>query len=167
METLLVQEMITVELFEGPIQIDSAKLANYNEELYSNTKPKRKVFDKFIVFADHYNGLDSKSKKMYDDLGTLRGAKLRTAQATVKDWYDSLVSDLNSADELIEFVNLAEVCGNETIYTLACFAIADDLDRLGNVDAIRTKYSIQNDLTSSEQQQLDKEDDVWNRIKDQ
>lgn len=156
----------TIELSDGTITIDSSKLAFYEEGFYTVVKPRRKVFDKFIVFADHYNSLDTKTKKVYDDVGTLRGTKLRGAQQTIKAWYDSLVSDLVNADELVEFVNVAEVCGNETIYTVAAFAVADDLDRLGSVEAIRTKYGIQNDLTPAEEQQLNKEDEIWNRIKD-
>jgi hypothetical protein len=159
--------MIKIELVEGFIHISADKLALYSDGFYMSFKPRRKVFDKFVTFNEHYNNLDTKTKKIYDDLATLRGAKLRTAQNSVKSWYDSLVSDLTTADEIIEFVNLAENCGNETIYTLACFTLADDLDRLGTVDNIRTKYGIQNDITEDEQIQLNKEDEIWNLIKDQ
>lgn len=152
--------MITVELAEGPIQIDPAKLALYSEDLWVGTKPSRKIFDKFIVFAEHYNSLDNKTKKMYDDLATLRGAKLRSRKPR-SSWYDSLVSDITSADEIIKFVDLADICGNDTIYTVACFTLADDLERLASPDAIRAKYNIQNDLTEADQQQLNKEDEVW------
>jgi hypothetical protein len=159
--------MLKIDLVEGSIQVAADKLTLFNDGFYSAVKPSRKVFDKFVTFNEHYNSLDTKTKKIYDDLATLRGAKLRAAQNSVKNWYDSLVSDLTAADEIIEFVNLAENCGNETIYTLACFTLADDLDRLGTVDNIRTKYSIQNDLAEAEQLQLDKEDEIWSLIKDQ
>jgi hypothetical protein len=158
---------LTIELQEGPITIDANKLALYTDKFYAQSPPSRKVFDKFIVFADHYTSLDNKTKKIYDDLGTLRGAKLKLAQSNVLAWYNSLVSDLVDVKDILEFVKLAENCGNETMYTLAVFALSDDLERTKTIDAIRERYSIQNDLTEADQDQLAKEDEIWNKIKDE
>jgi hypothetical protein len=157
---------VTIELSDGVMQIDPACLSIYNEGFYSNFKPSRKIFNKFVIFADHYASLDAKVKKIYDDLGTLRGAKLRAAQAAVKTWYDTLVSDVTSANEIIEFVNLADVCGNETMYTLACATLAEDLNRMASPDEIRIKYGFENDLTESDTAQLTQEDKIWQEIKD-
>jgi hypothetical protein len=160
--------MTSVTLRDGAVTIESSKLDLYTKNFYigMDQHPSRKVFNKFIVFADHYAQLDSKNKKIYDDIGTLFGAKLRVAQQSILAWYESLISDLTTPEELIEFVNLAEKCGNETIYTLACFALAQDLERLPTPEAIRERYGFENNLSPAEQDQLKKEDEIWNKIKD-
>ena len=156
----------TVQLSDGTCEISIDKFSIYEENFYKNSTPSKKIFNKFVVFADHYSELDSKLKKVYDDLGLLRGAKLRAPQMLVRTWYETLVHDITTAQEIMEFINLAEICGNETIFTLACFVFADDLSKLSAPEKIREKYGFENDLTDADKAQLEKEDKIWQTIKD-
>lgn len=157
--------MERIILADSEIQIESEHLKLYAKDFCrtSRDKPSRKLFNKFVQFNDYYESSESKQQKLFDDLEMLYGTKLRAVQSTVKEWCDALIADITDPEEIIKFIDLAESCGNNTMYTLAVLPMVQDMNSL-TVDQFRSKYHIEQDQTEQELQQLDDENAIWKNI---
>lgn len=157
--------MERIILDNAVIEIEKTHLELFAKDFCrgSRDKPSRKLFDKFVKFNDHYQSADIKVQKMLDDLETIYGTKLRAAQSGIKEWCDLLIIDITSPEEIIKFIDLAEVCGNNVMYTLAVMPMVNDVNTL-SVEEFRKKYRTENDFTESELATLQEEDQIWKTI---
>jgi hypothetical protein len=161
--------MIRVELKDGELLVEPQALELFAEKFYRvadpdvNKRPTKKLFNKCIVFANHYLTLDTKVRKLYDDIPAICGTGKFKGQAEIRNWCDSFLSDLKDATDIKDFIDVAEASGNETLFAIACLAIVNDMRDL-EVDEFRKKYNIKNDFTSDEIKQLREEDKLWNAV---
>lgn len=140
-------------------------------ELFSDTwcrtsmpkNPSKRLFDKAMTFASHYLSLDTKKQKLYDDVAAIYGSKFR-GQADMKEWCEALVHDIKDLDEIMEFIDLAETSGNQSLITIACSIIANDIMTTPNLDEFRAKYRITNDFSQKELDVLMSEDKLWRSL---
>ena len=157
--------MERIILDNSEIQIEKTHLELFASDFCRGLrdKPSRKLFDKFVKFNDHYHSADIKIQKMFDDLETIYGTKLRAVQSGIKEWCDALIADIASPEEIIKFIDLAEVCGNNIMYTLAVMPMVNDINKL-SIEEFRKKYRTENDFTENELAILREEDEIWKTI---
>lgn len=158
-----------VKLHDGSVEITSEQLKLYNKDFHlsqdETIKPiSKKVFNKFVIFANHYLNLDAVSKKQYEELETLYGSKLKNTQQIIKQWCDEFCKDL-TIDELLEFINYAKLSGNKIIETISVIPIANDMWNL-DPDQFRLKYNLKSDFTQDDINQLASEEQIWQSISD-
>lgn len=119
------------------------------------------IFSKFIEFSNHYNQSDKQRQKYLDNIDIITGYKVRgQEQKEVYEWCMQFISNITNPDDIMSFTETSKDLGNDSVYTLACFIIARDIEQL-SLDDMREKYQIKNDLSQEEIDQLKREDEIY------
>jgi len=148
-----------VEVLEDPKKM--ALFADGFGQTTVNAFPSMKLFNKCMAFADQYLSSNQAKQKIYDDMVSIINSKFK-GYPEIKDWYKTFISDITVCGEILKFVELAETSGNQTLFTIACSIIINDMHL--SPDDFRDKYKIPNDLTQKELEQLAKEDKLLSSI---
>jgi hypothetical protein len=145
--------------------VEPLRLAIFDDQFCRTLQdytPNRKLFNKCIEFADHYNNLDAKTKKVYDDIVSVCGGKFK-GQQQIQTWWTNFLSDLVDTDDIINFITLAENSGNSTLHAIACGKIMFDITSL-SLDEIRAKYKFTNDFSQTEATLVQEENRLWSQL---
>lgn len=127
----------------------------------STPNPSKRLFNKCLMFADHYLTLDPKTRKVYDDIASIYGNKFK-GQQQIKTWCDEFVFDIGDASDIMNFIYLTEASGNGTLHTIACGTMRNDIINM-NVDDFRKKYKIHSDFTKTETKIMQEENKIWSK----
>jgi len=127
----------------------------------STPNPNKRLFNKCLMFADHYLTLEPKTRKIYDDIASVYGNKFK-GQQQIKAWCDEFVADINDAADIINFVHLAEASGNSTLHMIACGIIINDIANM-SIEDFQKKYKIRSDFTEAEIKIMQEENEIWSK----